>query len=69
MNSNKNLIVQSNGNCVASALDKVLCVWKIKDGKSITQSFSGLITAFQFKLSQYEGIVTSHLIEPDFDVV
>lgn len=49
------LILQSQQNCVASAVDQVICVWKVKDGKSVIHRFPELVMALEFKPSQPDG--------------
>ena len=49
--------LQSRQNCVAGAVDDVLCVWKVADGKSVLQRFPELITAFQFKPVELDGML------------
>lgn len=36
-------------------MDDTLCVWKVRDGKSVAQGFPELITALQFKPVQTDG--------------
>ncbi len=40
---------------MAGAVDDTLCVWKVKDGKNVVQTFPELITALKFKPSQNDG--------------
>ena len=55
---------QFNGACVAGAIDDTLCVWRTRDGKAVTEKFSELITALQWKPTQKEGklftVIQSH---------
>ena len=48
-------LLQSQQNCVAGAIGSTLCVWKVKDGKSVVHKFPELITTIQFKPAQSDG--------------
>jgi len=48
---------QSNHTCVAGALNSTLCIWRVKDGKTVSETLPELITALQWKISQKDGEV------------
>lgn len=50
------LLTQFSGTCVAGAVDNTLCVWRTRDGKTVTETFTDLITALQWKPTQRGGM-------------
>ena len=41
--------------CVAGALNDTLCVWRVKDGVTVSETFPELITALQWKPGQRDS--------------
>lgn len=46
---------QFNRTCVAGALNDTVHVWRVRDGKTISETFPELVTALQWKPTQKEG--------------
>ena len=46
---------QSNGMCAAGAVNDNLCIWRVKDGVTVTELFPELITALQWKPGQRDS--------------
>ena len=41
--------------CAAGALNDTLCVWRVKDGVTVSETFPELITALQWKPGQRDS--------------
>ena len=41
--------------CVAGALNDTLCIWRVKDGVTVTETFPELITTLQWKEGQRDS--------------
>lgn len=51
--------VQFNQTYIAGAVNEVVCVWKLKDGKAVTERFPDHVTTLQWKPKQKDGIQVS----------
>ena len=47
--------VQCNEMCAAGALNDTLCIWRIKDGITVSETFPELITTLQWKPGQRDS--------------
>ena len=41
--------------CAAGAVNDTLCIWRVKDGVTVTETFPELITALQWKPGQRDS--------------
>lgn len=48
-------VLQFNQTCIAGAVNETVCVWRLKDGKAVTEKFPELITTLQWKPKQKDG--------------
>ncbi|CAI8021126.1 Probable E3 ubiquitin-protein ligase HERC1 [Geodia barretti] len=49
------LTQSSNAMCAAGAVNDTLCIWRVKDGITVTETFPELITALQWKPGQRDS--------------
>ena len=47
--------LQSNEMCAAGAVYDTLCIWRVQDGVTVTETFPELITALQWKPDQRDS--------------
>ena len=58
--------------CAAGAVNDTLCIWRVKDGVTVTETFPELITALQWKPGQRDSetpLLVVGLVEGDLVMV